>query len=174
MLPTGLQLDGEIYSPGADGTPDLHRLGARLLRAERGIAVTHAVFDLLAVDSITTLDMPYRERHALLTELELPIVCTVVESFGDPEALWEAVLELRLEGVVAKRERDRYRLDPEEVPALAASRRGAGARDAKAQNLLSAPPVLDTPVCVECGAVWLPADETRRQLHQVDVDELAW
>jgi hypothetical protein len=30
------------------------------------------------------------------------------------------------------------------------------------------------PKCVECDAVWLPADEDRRQLHQVDVDELAW
>jgi len=109
VLPPGLQLDGEIYAPGADGSPDFHRLGARLLRGERGIAVVYAVFDLLAVDDIPTLDMPYRDRHALLGELELPTICTVVESFDDPDALWQAVLELRLEGVVAKRESDRYR-----------------------------------------------------------------
>ena len=59
---------------------------------------------MLAVDEIPTFDMPYRDRHALLAELELPAVCSVVESFEDPEALWAAVLELRLEGVVAKRE----------------------------------------------------------------------
>ena len=32
-----------------------------------------------------------------------------MESFDDAEALWEAVLSLRLEGVVAKRESERYR-----------------------------------------------------------------
>jgi hypothetical protein len=31
-----------------------------------------------------------------------------------------------------------------------------------------------TPECVECGAEWLPADNERWQLHQADVDELAW
>jgi hypothetical protein len=31
-----------------------------------------------------------------------------------------------------------------------------------------------TPECIECSAVWLPADQERWQLHQVDVDELAW
>jgi hypothetical protein len=38
----------------------------------------------------------------------------------------------------------------------------------------SAPPVKETPACVECGATWVPADETRWQLHQVDIDEFAW
>jgi bifunctional non-homologous end joining protein LigD len=109
VLPPGLQLDGEIYAPGEDGAPDFHRLAARLLRGERGIAVVYAVFDLLAVDDTPTLDMPYRDRHALLAEFELPTDCTVIESFADPEVLWEAVLELRLEGIVAKRERDRHR-----------------------------------------------------------------
>jgi hypothetical protein len=27
---------------------------------------------------------------------------------------------------------------------------------------------------VECGAVWLPADETRWRLYAVDLDEFAW
>jgi bifunctional non-homologous end joining protein LigD len=52
-VPPGLQLDGDIYAPGTNGAPDFHRLGARLLRGERGIAVAYAVFDLLAVDDIS-------------------------------------------------------------------------------------------------------------------------
>ena len=33
--------------------------------------------------------------------------------------------------------------------------------------------VVRIPECVECGAVWVPDDETRWQLHDV-VDELVW
>jgi hypothetical protein len=39
---------------------------------------------------------------------------------------------------------------------------------------MSAPQAKEIPACVESGAVWLPADESRWQLHQVDIDELAW
>jgi hypothetical protein len=39
---------------------------------------------------------------------------------------------------------------------------------------VSESPVADLPACVECGTTWPPADEERWQLHQVDVDELAW
>jgi hypothetical protein len=45
-LPPGLQGDGELYAPGLDGTPDFHRLGARLLRGVQGVRVVYAVFDL--------------------------------------------------------------------------------------------------------------------------------
>ena len=30
------------------------------------------------------------------------------------------------------------------------------------------------PTCVECGAVWLPVDEERWRLREVDLDEFAW
>ena len=109
VIAPGLQLDGEVYAPAADGTPDFHRLCSRLLHGESGVAIVYAVFDLLAVDGIPTLEMTYRDRHGLLHGLELPPVCSIVESFDKPEALWQAVLELRLEGVVAKREGERYR-----------------------------------------------------------------
>ena len=35
--------------------------------------------------------------------------CQLVDSYDDADALWDAVLELRLEGVVAKRHHERYR-----------------------------------------------------------------
>jgi bifunctional non-homologous end joining protein LigD len=68
-------------------------------------------FDVLALNGEPTLRLPYAERHALLEELLLGDAngVEVVESFEDGQALWEAIVERRLEGVVAQRERDPYR-----------------------------------------------------------------
>jgi ATP-dependent DNA ligase len=54
--------------------------------------------------------LPYSERRTLLETLELerPGV-QLVATFDDGPALLDAIVRLDLEGVVAKRERDRYR-----------------------------------------------------------------
>ena len=39
---------------------------------------------------------------------------------------------------------------------------------------MTAKAVAVVPECVECGARWLPADEERWQLREVDLDEFAW
>jgi bifunctional non-homologous end joining protein LigD len=109
-LPEDVQLDGELVALDAEGLPDFHRLGARMLHAKTGIAVTLFVFDVLAVEGLPTTMLPYVQRRGLLEELgvEGPHV-KLVATFEDGQALYDAVCERGLEGIVAKRERDPYR-----------------------------------------------------------------
>ena len=109
-VPSDVQLDGELVAFDADGKPDFHRLSERTLHRRDGISVTYKVFDVLAFDGESTLREPYRARRELLEALTFDGVRTrVVPTFSDGEALFAAVCEWRLEGVVAKRERDSYR-----------------------------------------------------------------
>ena len=107
-LPANLQLDGEIVALDAEGLPDFHRLGARMLHGQTGIRVAYFVFDVLAVEGLPTTAPPYRERRWLLDELDIegPYV-RLVATFEDGQALFDAVCARGLEGVVAKRVRSR-------------------------------------------------------------------
>jgi bifunctional non-homologous end joining protein LigD len=108
-LPPDLQLDGELVAYGADGRPDFHRLSARMLHGAASIPVTYFVFDVLAVEGLSTTNLR-TNRRAILEALELDAPgVRVVDTFEDGAALCEAVCEHDLEGVVAKRERDAYR-----------------------------------------------------------------
>ena len=125
-VPADVQLDGELIALDADGNPDFHRLCKRMLHRHPGISgageclyeahrhpgvsVTYMVFDVLAFDGEPTTGEPYRERRQLLEALKLePPHAGVLPTFTNGETLFEAVVEHGLEGVVAKRERDRYR-----------------------------------------------------------------
>jgi bifunctional non-homologous end joining protein LigD len=109
-LPADVQLDGELVAYDADGRPDFHRLSARMLHGVTSIAVTYVVFDVLAVEGLAATSQPCADRRALLEALDLerPGV-QLVPTFNDGAALFDAIVELELEGVVAKRERDPYR-----------------------------------------------------------------
>src|SRR4051812_49897692 len=65
-LPPDIQLDGELVALDADGRPDFHRLGARMLHGRSGIAVTLFVFDVLAAERLPVTLSPYAERRAPL------------------------------------------------------------------------------------------------------------
>jgi bifunctional non-homologous end joining protein LigD len=109
-VPEGVQLDGELVALAPDGRPDFHRLSSRMLHGRTGIALTLFVFDVLAVEGLPTTMQPYSERRALLEQLELENQqVRLVATFEDGEALFAAVCERGLEGVVAKQERDSYR-----------------------------------------------------------------
>jgi bifunctional non-homologous end joining protein LigD len=109
-LPEGVQLDGELVALADDGRPDFHRLSSRMLHGRAGIALTLFVFDVLAVEGLPTTMQPYSERRALLEELELENQrVQLVATFEDGEALFAAVCQRGLEGVVAKRDRDPYK-----------------------------------------------------------------
>src|SRR4051794_39513736 len=109
-LPADVQVDGELVALNTDGRPDFHRLGARMLHGRPGIAVTLFVFDVLAVEGLPVTATPYSERRALLEALDVegPRV-RLVATFEDGAALFAAVCERGLDGVVAKRDRDPYR-----------------------------------------------------------------
>ena len=109
-LRAGVQLDGELVALDDNGRPDFHRPSSRMLHGRPAIAVTLFVFDVLAVEGLATTMQPYSERRELLEELELESgQVRLVATFEDGEALFAAVCERGLEGVVAKRERDPYR-----------------------------------------------------------------
>ena len=69
------------------------------------------IFDLLYLDGHTTMGLPYRERRALLEELELngPAWQTPAYHPGEGRELLAAAAEQHLEGVVAKRLDSPYR-----------------------------------------------------------------
>lgn len=109
-VPPNVQLDGELVAFDAEGHPDFHLLGQRMLHRREGIPVTYMVFDVLAFDGEPTTKEPYRARRQLLEALRLESPhASVLPTFPEGEALFAAMCERGLEGVVAKRERDVYR-----------------------------------------------------------------
>jgi bifunctional non-homologous end joining protein LigD len=108
--PSNVQLDGELVAWDANGHPDWHLLGRRMLHGELSIAVTVMVFDVLAIEGLLVTPQPYSERRALLEALEIrrPGV-QLVATFEDGRTLFDAISKRGLEGVVAKRLRDPYR-----------------------------------------------------------------
>jgi len=110
VLPSDVQLDGELVALGRDGRPDFHRLSARMLHGDTSVPVTYFVFDVLAVDGLPLTEQPWSRRRAVLEALHVDAAgVRVVDTFTDGQAFFEAVLAHALEGVVAKRERDAYR-----------------------------------------------------------------
>jgi bifunctional non-homologous end joining protein LigD len=69
----------------------------------------YVIFDVLSVDGRVVVNLPYAKRRGLLERLGLNgRAWRTPESFDDGPALWEAVCEHELEGVVAKRRFGRY------------------------------------------------------------------
>jgi ATP-dependent DNA ligase len=108
-LPVAATFDGELVAFGRDGTPDFPLLCERMLMRRPGIAVTFIVFDLLSFDGRDLTRAPYSERRAQLEALGLSgVYWQTPETFEDGHALFEAVCEHELEGVVAKRRGGRH------------------------------------------------------------------
>jgi bifunctional non-homologous end joining protein LigD len=112
-------LDGEIVSFDEQGRPSFERLQRRMhvtsASAIRRLAneqpVSYLIFDLLYLDGRNTIELPYRERRALLEELGLqgPAWQTPRYHAGEGRELLTAAAEQHLEGVVAKRLDSPYR-----------------------------------------------------------------
>jgi bifunctional non-homologous end joining protein LigD len=108
-LPVRAVLDGELVALDADGRPDFPLVCECLLQRRRSIPLTYMVFDVLSVDGENMTGQPYARRRRVLDDLQLDgPQWRTPEAFDDGEALWEAVCEHELEGVVAKPRRGRY------------------------------------------------------------------
>jgi bifunctional non-homologous end joining protein LigD len=100
-------LDGELVCLRDDGRPDFAWLRRRLAGSPRsGHPATLQVLDVLHLDGYSTCALPYRDRRALLQELDLhgsayrtPAGICV----DDRSEFVSRVGEMGLEGVVAKR-----------------------------------------------------------------------
>jgi bifunctional non-homologous end joining protein LigD len=108
-LPVRAILDGELVALDADGKPDFPLLCERVLVRRLLTPLTFMAFDVLSVDGESVTSQSYRERRRILEDLRLDSVqWRTPQAFDDGEALWAAVCEHELEGVVAKRRSGRY------------------------------------------------------------------
>lgn len=111
-------LDGEIVAFDEQGRPSFSKLQQRMHVADRRVAAARAqsvptvlvLFDLLALDGRSLVDVPWAERRRLLEELvptgphwQVPAV------HDDGRALLDAATANDLEGIIAKRADSRYR-----------------------------------------------------------------
>jgi bifunctional non-homologous end joining protein LigD len=108
-LPQGLVLDGEIVA-WMGSVRWFPHVGRRVLNGDLTVPVTFIIFDLLRIDGTDMTSKPYSERRLALEQLDLVGQSwRTGEAFDDGPALFAAVCELGLEGVVAKRLSSRYR-----------------------------------------------------------------
>ena len=104
-------LDGEIVAFNAEGRPSFERLQQRLglkgeaaRRRSREIPAIYIVFDLLFLDGHPTTTLPFRDRRAVLEQLNLQgAAWRTATVHDDGESLLAATKEHGLEGVIAKR-----------------------------------------------------------------------
>ncbi|MFF5037589.1 ATP-dependent DNA ligase [Nocardia salmonicida] len=117
-LGDGLLLDGEIVAPDpATGAPSFGRLQRRMHARPTSalldaIRVEFVVFDVLAVDGVSTMDQPYLARRELLRQLAIERGRIRVPPYWtdfDPAHLLDAAEQAGLEGVIAKRTDSVYR-----------------------------------------------------------------
>jgi bifunctional non-homologous end joining protein LigD len=112
-------LDGEIVALDDAGIPSFGRLQQRMHihvpveAAERAaeVPVALVLFDLLAINGRSTLDLPWRDRRKLLETVadDLPPGVRLASTFTDGTALLEAARRQGMEGVMAKRVDSPYR-----------------------------------------------------------------
>jgi bifunctional non-homologous end joining protein LigD len=108
-LPTGLVLDGELVA-WKGKVPWFPFVCRCVLNNDLSVPLTYVVFDVLRTDGTDVSGRPFDERRALLEELVVGGPCwTISETFADGEALYAAVCDHGLEGVVAKGRSSRYR-----------------------------------------------------------------
>jgi bifunctional non-homologous end joining protein LigD len=106
-------LDGEIVALDSDGRPSFGALQRRMhlasesavRRLARDAPVTYMIFDLLWLDGHSLMELPYEERRARLSELDLNGERWRTPDYvaGHGKEVLRATAEQGLEGVVAKR-----------------------------------------------------------------------
>jgi bifunctional non-homologous end joining protein LigD len=108
-LPAEAIFDGEIVA-FVDGRPHFPLVCDRLLHGDRAVPLTYVIFDVLALNGELTMHLPYRDRRELLDRLTLARGrWFVAETFEDGAALFAAVCDQGMEGVIAKRRSQPYR-----------------------------------------------------------------
>lgn len=92
-------IDGELVVLDADGRPNFE------LMQQHATQVAFYVFDVLMVNGHDTIALPYEQRRELVSGLVEtgPNWMVPAHRIGDGQALVDATVERRLEGVMAKR-----------------------------------------------------------------------
>lgn len=114
IVPAGVVLDGEIVAFGPDGRPSFQVLQRRMHVRQPSTAlvretpVTLMVFDILYWDE-PLIDRSWQERRSRLETLDLTPPAVLTDVSEDGGALFQAVGDLDLEGIVSKRRNSVYR-----------------------------------------------------------------
>jgi bifunctional non-homologous end joining protein LigD len=105
----GSLLDGELVARKGR-VPCFPHVCKQVLNHDFSTPLTFVVFDLLRIDGTHLTDRPFAERREILESLELDGPWwTTSEAFDDGTALYAALCEHGLEGVVAKKRTSLYR-----------------------------------------------------------------
>ena len=108
-LPVSAVLDGELVALDSEGKPDFPLICECVLQGHSPVPLTFMAFDVLSVEGRSVTSHPYSERRRILEDMQLDgLHWRTPETFDDGRALWTAVCEHGLEGVVAKRRAGRY------------------------------------------------------------------
>jgi bifunctional non-homologous end joining protein LigD len=108
-IPVRAILDGELVALDDEGRPDFPLVCECVLRRHASIPLALMIFDVLSIDGESVIGEPYSERRGILEDLRFDGAhWRTPETFDDGAALWEAVCEHELEGVVAKKRTGRY------------------------------------------------------------------
>jgi bifunctional non-homologous end joining protein LigD len=108
-LPVRAVLDGELVALDLHGKPDFPQLCECVLMRRTSAPLTFIAFDVLTIEGKNVMGLPYTKRRGILDSLGLnDHYWRTPEACDDGAALWEAVCEHELEGVVAKRRSGRY------------------------------------------------------------------
>jgi bifunctional non-homologous end joining protein LigD len=109
QLPVRAVLDGELVALDGDGKPDFPLICECLLQRQFHVQLTLMLFDVLSIEGRNFVSEPHSKRRESLEQMQLNGThWRTPQTFDDGEALWEAVCEHELEGVVAKPRRSRY------------------------------------------------------------------
>lgn len=98
-----MSLTGSSSRSATTGSRRSGRICRRILERDGSVPVALVVFVALELDGETTDRLPYRRRRELLEALGFAGPYQLCPRFDDGAALWQAIREHRLEGVVAKR-----------------------------------------------------------------------
>jgi len=105
LLPQGYVLDGELVVLDDTGRPPFNKLPADHRRP------TYVAFDLLIADSVDLRPLPLRDRKARLAWIgkQAEGWITLTDGvIGEGRAVYRAVVDADLEGIVAKKLADPY------------------------------------------------------------------
>jgi bifunctional non-homologous end joining protein LigD len=101
-------LDGEVCAIGEDGRATF----SAMQQGKAGTSYVYFAFDVLEVEGEPLVDLPLTERRKRLEKLldRSNRGVQLSEAFDDGDALYEAAVEQRFEGIIAKRADSRYQV----------------------------------------------------------------
>lgn len=102
-------LDGEIIADDGRFTTVATRVkqpARRVAAAVLSMPCRFIAFDVLTRDDTELMDLPWRARRDILDDLGVPV--TPYAPASDRDKMWNAVVALGLEGLIAKRVTSRY------------------------------------------------------------------